>query len=398
MSKRIAIINPVGFDGLGSETLCIQYAKLGLDVWFYSETNIENEYVHIYSSSDELLELSNNYDRLLFINLWFGVEVPDNVLDNLILLRKERPSLELCYIYCARSNSLMNKLLPKCDKYGFMFDCVFTLSGDLQNFNRCPVIQMRLNAITLDKYSAMPIESRKPIIFTSGRVASFKGTLKYFKAINQEFLSSTGEFSYIHEGANFTFHKNDNGVSGSVVLMPLFDTTKHPKEVRSEYIFKRYGEVPQRGKLNIYGEYNRDEAPQRWQNYFAGVCCILGTVSDYVDDNSLFDNELVIRDPKERLYVEKASLLWNGDLEYADIEKLVAGVPLFFSRCYAQLLGFTDERLIYNCFSEISDKVNALVNYYDDARECQWKWFVDSISRLNTEIIDTFTKDFKIER
>ena len=76
----------------------------------------------------------------------------------------------------------------------------------------------------------------------------------------------------------------------------------------------------------------------------------------------------------------------------------MSGVPVFFSRRYAQLLGFTDDRLIYNCFSEIPDKVNALIDYYDDAREKQWHWFVDSISKLNAEIIDTFTKEFSVER
>ena len=398
MNKRVAIINPVGFDGLGSETLCIQYAKLGLDVWFHSQDKVEVSDIMIYSSSDELLELSTNYDRLLFINLWYGVDVPDNVLDDLIMLRNNRPSLELCYIYCTRSSNLMTKLLVACDKTGFMFDRVFTLSGDLQNFNRCPVTKMRLNAITLLDYEPQPFNSRKDIVFTSGRVASVKGTLKYFKSMQGDFLSKAGKFKYVHEGANFTFHKTDSGVSGSVVLMPLFDMTKHPKEVKSEYIFKRYGDAPQLGKLNIYGEYNREDAICRWQNYFAGICCILGTISDYVDSNLLFDNELIIRDNKERTAIETASLLWNGDLEYADIEKLMSGVPLFFSRRYAQLLGFTDDRLIYNCFSEIPDKVNALVEYYDDARESQWNWFVKSISTLNSDILNIFTQDFDTRR
>ena len=397
MTKRVAIINQAGFDKLGAETLCLRYADIGLSAWFKSDVRPDyasSPNIHIYSNVDALIDMAENYDRLIFINLWFGVDIPETIFDDIITLKNKYPNKEFCYIHCARVMLHINKMLPIFDRHNFMFDHIFSLCNGMKSFDRCPVTIMKLNALDILDYNPVPFSERKNIVYTSGRVAAFKGTSRYFKSVNDTFLSRMGNFKYVHEGANFNFHKNDDGVSSSVTLLSLFNTAKHPKELKPEYTFKRYGDDPQSGKLNIYPSYDLESAQERWRTYYAGICCILGTESRYIVRNTLFGDDCVLENPRENTIIEKSAELWNGDLEYADIEKLSMGVPVFFSRRYAQILGFTDTRLIYDCFADIPDKVNQLADCYDEVRQNQWDWFVNSARNTNADIIKIFTSDF----
>ncbi len=402
MNKRIAIINPVGFEGGGATTLCLEYAKLGIDVWFRDYTftwqerlSLEN-HVHVYKSKEELFELAKNNDRLLFVNLWFGKTMPESVLDDIVDIRKLYPHVELCYIHCSRRLLDLYKLLPVCNRHNFMFDYIYSLNKSIYEFNYCNSVLMNINAYTLPKYNPVALSDRQKVIFTAGRVEAYKGFLRYFNSIDSEFVQQFGDYIYLHEGAKFSWHKKDNGISCPPQMLSIFDMSQSPKVLKPQFTLKNYGEVPERYKYNIYPSYNVQDIQSRWSHYFAGVCCALGTKSTCVKNKSLLcSKSWIISDVAERKSIERTSLLWSDAMEYADLEKMSFGIPLLFSRTHSQIIGFTDERLIYNSFGDIPKKVRALENYYDDARIKQYEWLVNKLNGVNENIIKEFTKEFK---
>ena len=402
MAKKVAIVNCVGFDRGGATTVCVEYAKLGIDVLFNISHPLDSTLIDLYksmknlytySSEKELVQLLVRYDRVLFFNMWYGKTIPETVLDCAILTKSTYPDKDVCYMTCFRKIDDMQRLLPICQKHQFMFDHVFSLNPQIKNVTGwCNATVMNMNAVTLSQYSPVPVGDRKKIVFSSGRTEAFKNTTKYIQSITDEFLQSSGDFTYLHEGAGFNFNKS-GGVSCQPQLLSVFNLVS-PKTVKPQYTFKHYGEVPDTTKFNLYPAYNFNEIEMRWKYYYAGVCCILGTVSGYSITNNLFDTKLEISDSRERKLTEEKAKNWNTDLEYADIEKITFGVPVFFSRMYADIIGFTDERLIYNAFSEIPNKVSALSSCYDEVREVQYQWLVDKVKGVNESIIKNFTKEF----
>lgn len=399
---KIAVINQVGFDRGGATTVCLEYAKLGIDAIFNTSSPLDRslldmfhgtENVYTYTSTDELLKLVNKYDRVLCFNLWYGKTIPDNVIDFCIAIKQTYPNIDVCYMTCFRKTDDMYKLLPICKAKSFMFDHIFSLNPLVKNIDGwCSATIMNMNAVTLPKYSPANVEERKKIVFSSGRTEAFKNTTKYIQSINNEFLQNAKNFVYLHEGAGFNFNKN-GGVSCQPQLLSVFNLTS-PKTVKPQYTFKHYGELPDSNKFNLYPAYNLDEIANRWKYYYAGVCCILGTVSGYSMSPGLFDNRFEIIESRERKLTEEKAKNWNTDLEYADIEKITLGVPVLFSRMYANLIDFTDERLIYNSFSEIPNKVTALSSCYDEVREVQYQWLVNKTKNVNESIIKNFTEEF----
>ena len=399
MSKRIVIINPVGFEGGGGTTLCLEYAKLGIDVWFKDYTFSWQEklnlpdHVNVYTNKEELLNLAKNNDRLLFVNLWFGKTMPDTVLDDIITIRKLYPKVEICYIHCSRRLLDLYKLLPVCQKNNFMFDYIYSLNKSIHTFNYCDSVLMNINAYTLPEYNPVKFSERRKIVFTAGRVEAFKGIVRYFNSIDLNYINKFNNYIYLHEGAKFSYHKNNDGVSCPPQMLSIFDTTQSPKIIKSQFVLKKYGEEPDKDKYNIYPSYNIEDIENRWKYYFAGVCCILGTKSECVKNRTLFGDKWLISDSFEKKIIEKTALLWSDTLEYADLEKMAFGIPLLFSREYSKIIGFNDDRLIYNSFSEIPEKVKSLSNYYDDARESQYIWLNNKLKNVNDNIIKEFTKE-----
>ncbi len=400
---RVAIINPVGFDRGGATTLCMQYTNLGFDAIFNVahplDVNLLSIYqnncrVYTYKSVHELLTLVNKYDRLLFFNLWYGtMSVPDNVLSDILLISKTFPDKELCYIHCFRKTDDLLKLLPICRNNDFMFRHIFSLNPLAKTIvGLCPVTVMDMNAVTLQKYEPVPRNKRQPVVFSAGRTEAFKNTTKYLQSIDDKFLEAADGFIYLHDGAGFTFHKNDSGVSCQPQLLSLFDLS-NGKTLKSQYVVKHYGETPESNKFNLYPAYTIADVQDRWRFFYAGVCCILGVVSGYSKSN-LFNTYTII-DQKERGLTIKKAQNWNESLEYADIEKILYGVPVLFSRMYSKIIGFSDERLIYNSFSDIPSLVKNLSNYYDDARINQYEWLVNKVKHTNDNIIEQFTKDLE---
>lgn len=398
MTKKVAIINPVGFDGGGGVTLCLQYAKIGLPVIMREHTMpnytrpVVNDNISTYSSQSQLIAMCEGFDRLIFVNLYYG-KITDSVLDDILALRSTYKDKEICFIHCYRKTTNIEELLPICDRNGFMFDCIFSLHPHITDINRCPAVFMNINAFTQPKYLPASFEDRHKVVFTSGRPESLKGTLKYFSAIDDNFLQRAKDFLWLHEGANFTFSKSSDSVNVPPQLLLLFDKTHTPKTVLNQYTFKRYGEEAETQKFNLYPQYNVDDVYDRWKYYYAGVCCILGTKSSYIHSNLLFDNDEIIADSRERTLVEKHALNFSDTLEYADIEKICAGVPVLFSKKYASIIGFNDNALIYDSFSEIPDKVNNLSVNYDKVRNCQYEWLSRKLSEVNSNIIAQFTKE-----
>jgi hypothetical protein len=399
MTRRIAIINPVGVEGGGATTLCVQYAGLGIDCWMKNTVDYANSIVATipnikpYSTDNDLLDIATKYDRLLFVNMWFGHTMPDNVIDNVIKLRKNYPNLEICYIHCCRGLGDLYTLLPVCQQHNFMFDYIFSLHPQITSFPYCKSVFMNINACILPDYSPLSVNERNNIVFTSGRVEGFKGVVKYFNSIDDDFLASTGKFTYIHEGAKYSHHKNNDGISCPPQMLSIFDTTTSPKSLKPQYVLRDYGQEPLCDKFNIYPSYDMRFIRDRWKHYFAGICCVLGTTSGYMVEQTLFGTEYKIKDKRERTLIDKRTNDWGDTLEYADIEKMSFGVPVFFSRKFSQIIGFTDERLIYNSFSEIPEKVKLLHTYYDDVREAQYTWLHEKLQNVNATILEKFTGD-----
>lgn len=403
MNRRVAIVNPVGFDRGGATTLCMQYTKLGFDVLFNIAHPLDatllpmyqdNPGVHMYKSTHELLTLVDKYDRLLFFNLWYGTtSVPDDVLADILLIAKTFPDKELCYIHCFRKIDDLHKLLPICQNNNFMFKHIFSLNPLAKTVaGLCQVTVMDMNAVSLPIYDPVPLSERQPVIFSAGRTEAFKNTTKYLQSIDDNFLKAVDGFICLHDGAGFTFHKTDEGVSCQPQLLSLFDLS-NGKTLKPQYVMKHYDELPEPSKFNLYPAYTIYDIQNRWKFFYAGVCCILGTISGYSRIGLL--NRYTIVDSRERTLTTKKAQNWNSSLEYADIEKILFGVPVLFSRMYSEIIGFNDESLIYNSFSDIPMKVKALSGNYDKIRSNQYEWLITKIKHTNKNIVEQFTKDLE---
>jgi len=403
MSKKVAIVNRVGFDGGGATTLCLQYAKLGFDV-FIKNYVFPNQFlpelepnIMLYDSIDSLIELVKNYDRLIFVNLWFGYNsLPESVFDDLLALKSNYPNIEICYVHCSRQTREMQTLIAGCKEHNFVFSHVFTLHPFLQTIvDMCKVTFMNINAFTPPfNYKPLAEVERIKVILTAGRIGGFKGICQFLSVIDDEFLRTASEFTFLHEGAGFTFTKKNSNVSCSPQLLFLFDKTVRPKVPKAQFVFKKYGDRPDLYKFNIYPSYNIDEIYDRWKYYYAGISCILGSKSSYAYTRSLLGSSWTIIDSKEGKRLQKNAQHWNDTLEYADIEKILVGLPVFFSRKYSEIIDFNDERLIYNSFSDIPQLVVRLSDYYDDARNEQYNWLMKKLDSVNNNIISKFTKEF----
>jgi len=398
MSKRVAIVNQVGFDGGGITKLGIEYSKLSFDVYFkniiqplqFIPDDIGN--VQVYTSVAELLNIIdiNGYDRIIFLPLALYDKDLESALQSVLQIRASYPHIELCYLFCNRRVMRIKRLLEVCKNNKFSFNHYFSITPDLFNYvKNCTYLNV--NAFTFSDTVIKEAHSRKKIIFSAGRVEAVRGTIAYFQSINSEFL--TDDFYYIHEGAKYQFTKS--GISVTPQLFSLFDMTHSPKTVLPNYKFLNYLEAPAIDKLNIYPSYKIDDALVRWSDYYLGVCCILGSKSACTKNKSLFKTVLTASDPAENKKLNKLALVWNDILEYADIEKITSGVPVLFSSMYSQIIKFTDDRLIYNSFSDIPKKAKLLESQYDDARTKQYEWLINKLNSVNENIIKKFTEEFK---
>ena len=389
---KVAIVNQVGFERGGATTLCLQYKKLGFDVFFKDSVNSKLAPSENYYTSKTVLSTFSKYDRILFLNLWYGKEIPVTVLDDILLLHKTYPHIELCYLHCWRKVDNLAKLLIACEQAGFMFTHIFSISPLIKKFNLNNFTIMNINAFTPISTGVFNKEVNN-IVFSSGRVEAVKGTTKYLTAIDNKFLLNSN-FTFIHEGANFTITKKGT-ISCPPQIMSVFDVTKDKgKILKSFYAFKQYGETPEIHKFNIYPVYDIDTAYYRWQKCFAGICCILGTKSKHYIENTLFGESVFVTDSREQKAIDEGRCFWNTALEYADIEKIMVGIPVLFSFDYAKIIGFSDTRLIYDCFAEIPDKLNNLLNCRDEVRNAQYDWFINTTNNVNNEVITQFTKEF----
>jgi len=397
MNKRIAVINPVGFEPGGATTLCVQYAKLGIDCWLKDSTidRTLNANMYIYTNTDELIRAidENEYERLLFLNMWYGKMPPETALNEVVKIRNAHPSLEICHINCNRTPHHLYNLQEACKKCNFMFDHIFSICKDIDKFDLCNWTYMNINAFVPFAYEPVSLKDRKNIIFTAGRIEGFKGIIKFLSSIDDDFIKSSDDFTYLHEGAKYNWNKNGTGVSCPPQLLTIFNTTVSPKVLKSQFALRSYSEEPIRNKFNIYPFYDVRDIRDRWRYYYAGICCIGGTRYGYNKVSSLFGNKFVMKDARERTQLEKQVTRWNDALEYADIEKIMFGIPMFISRQYSEIVEFNDERLIYNSFSEITDKARLLRDCYDEVRQNQYEWFVTKNKETNNNIIKEFTKE-----
>lgn len=397
MSKRVAIVNQVGFDGGGITKLGIEYSKIGFDVYFknivqslqFRPDNIGN--VKVYTSTAELLNIIdvNNYDRIIFLPLALYDKDLESALQSVIQIRAFYPDIELCYLFCNRRVMRIKRLLEVCENNKFSFNHYFSITPDLFKYvSNCTCLNV--NAFTFP-HNVKVTSTRKKIIFSAGRVEAVRGTISYFQSVDAKFLAD--DFYYIHEGAKYQFTKT--GISVTPQLFSLFDMSHKPKEVLPNYKFLSYSENPYIDKLNIYPSYKLDDALIRWPEYYLGICCILGSKSACRKTKSLFNTLVVADDPVENEKLNRLALVWNDTLEYADIEKIVCGVPTLFSSKYSQIIGFTDDRLIYTSFSDIPKKAKLLESQYEDARSMQYNWLISKSINVNDNIIKEFTREFK---
>ncbi len=386
---KTVIVNSVGFDGGGISKLGIEYSKLGFDVYFkdtvlplqFRSNKIAN--VKFYNTPDDLISVISGYDRVIFLTFY------DNDLErtvvSLVKLRLALPNVEFCYLYCDRRIDRLVLLLGFLEKYNMRFDYYFSINPNILDIvPNCTCLNVNAFTFSLSQIA----NKRKNIVLTAGRVEGVKGTLSYFGSIDRDFLSSN--FYYIHEGARFNFNKSGT-ISSPPQLLMCFDTTTRPKKVKSEFVFKSYGELPEFDKLTIYPSYNVDDIT-RWSNYYAGICCILGSKSICRNVKSFVGSNWVADDKKEDTLLTKKSKIWSDAVEYANLEMIDIGLPVLFSRKYSDVIDFHDDRLIYNSFSSIPNKLDLLYADYDDAREKQFNVFKEKQSKINATIKRIFTE------
>lgn len=392
---KTAIVNVVGFDGGGISKLGIEYSKLGFDVYFkdavqplqFKPKNFAN--VRFYNTIDELSGKLKNYDRIIFLT--FYDNDLDNTVSNLATLRTNLLNSEFCYLYCDRNIDRLLRLQESLKKYNLKFDHYFSINPNISNIVT-NYTHLNVNAFMFSPIKSYSNDCRQNIILTAGRVEGFKGVLSYFHSVDEKFLKS--DYFYIHEGARFNFNKSGT-ISAPPQLLTLFDTTKTPKQPKSEFVFKVYGELPESHKLTIYPSYSIDDI-SRWANYYAGICCILGSKSMCRNIRNFVGSTWIADDSRENNLLTKKSKLWNTAIEYANLEMLDAGLPVLFSRKYSEIIDFTDEFLIYNSFSEIPIKIEELKSNYDNIRRNQREFFVNRWSAVNENIKRVFTEPLEV--
>lgn len=373
---KTAIIIPTGFDGGGSTTLGYQFHKIGLDVYF-NNVVAHNQYrsqldVNLYNSTEELIEILKDYEKVIFSLLAVrGKDLGDsiNILSD---IKIALPNLKICYLNCGRKIGMLEDIIKDSP---INFDWIYSISPADTICNNSSYLD--INAYTFrDEFISV---EKSPIIFTAGRVESVKGIIRYFNSFTDSFKND--DYFYIHEGANFSFNKN-----GSVSTPLQMLTLKNNPNV----VFKNYGDSANIDKLNVYPSYNIDDIEKRWSTYYAGVCCILGSKSTQV--SSLFDDSISCKDPKETALLRRQPQ-WSG-LEYTNIEMIDVGVPVLFSKMYAQqVLGFDYEPLIYDRFEQIPKKVKELESCYTDAIKYQRDFFIQKQVKINQNIIKNFTEN-----
>ena len=389
---KTVIINTVGFDGGGIARLGIEYSKLGFDVYFKNTI----KYLQIKPTNigeikfyDDLHLILPNYDRAIFLTFY-----DDNLqitVRELITLKKKFSNIEFWYLYCDRNLVRLEKLLSILKEENFnLFDGYFSINPNIfalvNNY-----VYLNVNAYTFKSCDMKPLNERKRIVLTAGRTEGFKGVLLYFSFINKEFLDT--DYYYIHEGANFSFNKFGR-VSVPPQLLNLFDTNVSPKVIKPEFSFNKYGDEPVFDKFTIYPSYNSDSIMNRWSNYYAGICCILGSKSISRPVKNLIGGyNWVLDDKIENTLINKKCKIWNDAIEYANIEMIEAGLPVLFSRKYSQIIGFSDEHLIYDAFSMIPLKLDELMTDYNSIREKQYTFFVKKQTKINNYIKKVFVTE-----
>lgn len=389
---KTVIVNSVGFDGGGIAKLGIEYSKLGFDVYF-KNTVLPLQFrpnkiadVQFYENEQDLISIISEYDRVIFLT-FYDADL-DNTVASLVRLRLALPNVEFCYLYCDRRISRLSLLLDVLKKHKMEFDHYFSINLNISSVvHNCT--SLNVNAFTFSVPQVT--EDRENIVLTAGRVEGVKGTLSYFRSVDRDFLNS--DFYYIHEGARFNFNKSGT-ISSPPQLLMCFDTTERPKKLKSEFMFKSYGESPEFDKLTIYPSYSIDDI-DRWSNYYAGICCILGSRSRCRNIKNLVDSKWIADDRKEDALLTKNSKLWGDAIEYANLEMIDVGLPVLFSRKYSELIDFHEDRLIYDSFSSIPNKLKMLKDDYDTVRKIQYDIFREKQVIVNDKIKDVFTKSLR---
>ena len=390
------IVNELGFDGGGVAKLGIEFSKLGLPTLFknviqplqYKAEDLGKIVLYENFNDIEDIVLKQQYNRIIFLQF----TINKNDLEKKILaiknLKARLVNVDFCFIYCARKLNYWNEMYTILCNHHFQFDYYFSITKKLSDvLNNCKYIN--INAYTFPKRTVnVQYEEKQKVVFTAGRVESVKGILSYFQCCDSLI---DGKYLYIHEGAKFNFNKTGN-VSVTPQLLSLFDVRCSPKKVIFPFEFKDYSELPDKNRLTIYPSYPMSSRLNKWSNYLVGVCCILGTKSKCVNKSTLFGNNWIAIDTKEEKRISNIQEYWSDALEYVTIEMISYGIPVLFSRKYATLLKFTDERLIYDSFKDINKKVIEIDNkdVYDEVRYNQFMFFYNKQDEINNNLLREF--------
>ena len=376
IKSDVAIINQVGFDGGGISKLGIEYSKLGFDVYFKDviqplqfKPECENT-IRLYNKNSDLVDIISKYKRIIFLPFTFELSLMEKRFCEIIEICKKFSNIEFCYIYCTRKIEHLKVLCELQNKYEFKFNKIFTLSPRVKGM--CDnIVCTNINAYSFPKFSSVSLEDKSNIILTAGRVEGVKGVLSYFNSISDDFLD--GDYTYIHEGAKFKYNKNGN-ISVSPQLFCLFEQLTPKKIVKDTFEFNQYDDFPVADRVTIYPSYSLDRPLKYWPYYYAGICCILGTKNPCIKQTTFLGTNWIISNKTENTRITNQLDLWNDDLEYTTLEMIASGIPVFFSRNYAEILNYHDDRVIYSCFSDIPKMID-LGNCYDEIRTLQYKIF-----------------------
>jgi glycosyltransferase involved in cell wall biosynthesis len=389
-SMRVAIVNDVGFDGGGISRLAIEYSKLGFDVYTRRRVHARQTIPHdcsrlkLYDYPEHIIKDLNKYDRVIFLPFTFNTSELDKKFSYWVSICKNLQS-EICYIYCSRNLIHITALIELEKKYNFRFSRIFSINPASVKLDT-NIVCMNINAYTFGGHDVCSVDDRFKVILSAGRIEAFKGTIKYIQSFNY----MNDDYTYVHEGANISF--NENGYSVPPQLFCLFSELKPKKILKPQYAIRNYDEMSDIDKLNIYPSYGSRRI-NAWSNYYAGICCTLGTISKCREQKSIFGKEYIISDKFEATNVSRQSENWNDALEYTTLEMIAVGLPVLFSRKYAELIGYNDNRVIYDSFSEIPIILDSMYRCYADICDSQYEEFRRRYDDVNANIIRIFKEE-----
>ena len=389
--ERICVVVPTGLDGGGTTTLGLEYSKLGYDTYFFDinknnscKVDLEDTNIKFFNRTEELLTIIENYDRII-LGLFYFKGNKAKVLD-LTEIKKNYTNKEVIYVDCYRGNYRL-KLRAE-EIVDNNYDLVWCLSDHIaEKYNELG-IKTKVLDFNLYNWEDRDIVDSSLLdkkVITVGRVAGMKGSinlLREAKTLCEDV--DTRDFYYIYEGADYSVSKNGSYSIMMNLLEVLMKDADIKRKEPHDYLvlnkdYEEYDSKLVKDKYNFFPTYNKDIALDRWKYCKYALMPYLG-----VGDNS-------------KTSVYKNPECWDRAPEYCVYELSNAGVPMFFSRDYADRIGYNNDIFIYDKFEDIPSLIKSIesqdISVYDEARREQISFFKEMAEKTKEDIEENFVEN-----